>query len=301
MNKNPFSLPDRRDPWDALDPLSGDPAQVLKQYVAVDNTEDAFLHFSRTLPRPDELTRRGQLVVAMGMDGGGKSSLINKCAWLAKEKIEAAGHQAVEIDTRTEATVTDSMEARVAQVAESVAFALGRAGIATIEERDRERLAKEPVWLYSRLRYMVAEKVIVLIRLPRTERIEEIVQYAQFSQPQLVFFAELGGKFGESVVRPRVDGSGHRRPILMEVGPLGKGHGAAFVENRFELNELTNTQPVLEPAVVEKMISSRGPSIREFQNFLYLMYERLLSLPKAPEKITWRDVLEAYYQLGREL
>ncbi|MEU5552573.1 hypothetical protein ABZ738_22615 [Micromonospora sp. NPDC047793] len=300
MNKNPFSLPDRSDPWDALDPLSGDSAQVLDQYVAIDNTEEAFLQFERTLPRPDELTRRGQLVVAMGMDGGGKSSLINKCAWRAKAKVEAAEHQAVEIDTRSEATVTDQMDARLAQVAESVAYALHRRGIANFEERDRERLAGEPVWIYSRLQYMVKEKVIVLVRLPRTERIEEIVQYAQLSQPNLVFFAELGGKFAEGAVRPQVEGASHRRPILLEVGPLSRGHGAAFVENRFRLNDLTNTHPVLEPAVAEKMISSRRQSIREFQNFLYLMYEGLRSSSSLPERITWLDVLEVYYQLGRE-
>src|SRR5690349_20444271 len=183
MNDNPFSLPGRPDPWEALDPLSGDSAEVLNHYVAVDNTEDAFLQFSGTFPDPDELTKRGQLVVAMGMDGGGKSSLINRCAWAVNEKVNAAGFQPLLIDTRGQATVTDEMDVRIGQVADYVLLALRRAGMVELEGGDLERLEKAPVGLYSRLELLLKGKVIVLVRLPGAERLEEIVQYAQFSHP----------------------------------------------------------------------------------------------------------------------
>jgi hypothetical protein len=301
MNNNPFSLPGRPDPWEPLDPLGDDSAEVLKQYVAVDNTEEAFVQFKGSLPGPPELTRRGQLVVAMGIDGGGKSSLINRCAWEARRQIEDGNLQAVLVDARDQAKVTDQMERRIAQVAEYVAFALERKGMVTVAEHDRERLRTEPVELYSRFRYYLEGDSIALVRLPRTERIEEIVQYAQLSHARLIFFAELGGAFGLEAVRSRLEDTGPRRPIILEVGPLKKGHGAAFVEKRFELSRHANVDPKLGPEVVEKMISSRGHSIREFQKFLYLMYERLGHSPNAPSRITWRYVLEAYYQMRDEL
>jgi hypothetical protein len=301
MTNNPFSLPGRPDPVEALDPLSGDPVEVLKHYVAVDNTEEAFRQFSGTVPDPAELMKRGQLIVAMGIDGGGKSSLINKCAWAIGEAITAAGFQLHAIDTRGQAAVTDEQEVRIGQVADFVLLALRRAGVVTIEGTDLERLENDPVSLYSRLGLLLEGDVIVVVRLPPAERLEEIVQYAQLSHPRLVFFAELRGKFGHDAVRSRTDKSYHRRPIVLEVGPLGAGHGEAFVKRRFELNNHSNVDPKLEPAVVEQMISSRQPSIREFQTFLYLMYERMRASSKAPKNITWQYALESYYKSGDEL
>jgi hypothetical protein len=301
MNDNPFSLPGRPDPGEALDPLSGDPAEVLKQYVDVDHTEEAFRQFSGIFPTPAELMKRGQLVVAMGMDGGGKSSLINRCAWAVKEKLDAAGLQPLLIDTRGQAAVTDEIEVRINQVADYVLLALRSEGMLTLEGSDLGRIESAPAALYSRLGLLLKGNVVVLVRLPRAELIDEIVQYAQLSHPRLVFFAELRGKFGLDALRSGMEGSYHRRPIALEVGPLGAGHGEAFVNSRFEQSEHPNLDPKLEPAVVEQMISSRQPSIREFQKFLYLMYERLRASSNSPTNITWEYVLESYYQLGDEL
>ncbi len=298
MSVNPFSLPGRQRPWDPLDPLSGDSSEVLNQYVAVDNTEEAFSQFSDAFPGSDELARRGQLIVAMGIDGGGKSSVLNRCAFEAKDRIERAGVQAALVDARGQAKVTDPRETRIGQVADFVSFVLTRAGLVS----EDDELPPNPSELYSRLAYYLPGKAIVLVRLPRTELIEEIDDYAQFSHPRLVFFAELGGAYGEEAVRRKVEDLGQSRAIILQVGALGAGHGKAFVEKRFEINRHANVNPELQPEVVERLISSRGPSIRELQRFLYFMYEMLYRSPDAtPPVITWEYALEAYYRVGDEL
>ncbi|GAB1639732.1 hypothetical protein [Krasilnikovia sp. MM14-A1259] len=301
MNVNPFSLPGRQDPRDPLDPLSGDPVEVLKQYVAVDNTQGAFRQFTRAVPDPSELMRGGQLVVAMGMDGCGKSSLINRCAWQAQTDIEAAGLQSVAVDARWQAGVTDSMDARINQVAGYLRDALRRRGMVTIDDSDLQQLREKPATLYSRLSLHLADNVVVVVRLPWTERIEEVVEYAQYAHPGLLLFCELRGKHGLDTVQSRLDRTDRGLPIVLEVGPLTRGHGRAFVEHRFQLSGHTNERPLLEPDVVERMISARRQSIREFQKFLYVMYESLQQSSNVPAAITWDYVLEFHYQMAKEL
>jgi hypothetical protein len=114
-----------------------------------------------------------------------------------------------------------------------------------------------------------------------------------------VFFAELGGTLDHDTVRSRMEKSYHRRPIVLEVGPLGAGHGKTFVDKRFEQSGHPNIDPKLGPAVVERMISSRQQSIREFQNILHFMYEGLRTSSNPPRNITWKYVLESYYKMRR--
>ncbi|WP_229069024.1 hypothetical protein [Actinoplanes sp. DH11] len=304
MFDNPFSLPSRQNPHDALDPLGGDGVEGLKLYVPVDNTETAFEQFERSFPGPRELTRRGQLIVAMGMSGCGKSALINRCAYRAMELVKGADGdsgklQPVVIDARRQTNNTDPSNARVERVSRHVRDFLEGRDLVKIPDRRQELLDSQPNEIYSALEFSLKSRdVVVLVLLPRFELVESLVEYAQLSHPHVVFLAELRGGHDVQYVRQQLESSDRNPAIVMNVGLMDDSHGWEFVQQRYRHNKHPVDKPRLDRQTVQEMVGSRQQPIREFQRTLYLLYEQLRQAPKPPASIDFEYVARFYYQIG---
>jgi hypothetical protein len=302
MRENPFSLPQREDPDRALDPLGLDGEEGLNLYVPVDNTETAFEQFERSFPKPRELTRRGQLIVAMGRSGCGKSALINRCAYRAMKLVEQADGengklQVSVIDARGRTSASDRSEKRVPAVAEHVRDCLESEQLLKVPtERQKERLAEDASRIYALLENLLVRRdVVVIVLLPRVELVEDLEAYAALSHPNVVFFAELNGGYPADLIQSRLDMAERHAAIVMKVGLMDDRHGWDFVQKRYDGSNYPREKPRLARATVRRMIGSRLQPIREFQRTLYLLHQEVNKKPNHPRVINFNHVRDVFY------
>ncbi|MDI6104016.1 hypothetical protein QLQ12_36045 [Actinoplanes sp. NEAU-A12] len=294
MIPNPFALPGRSDPFAALDPFAGDASEVLKLYVDVDHTEEAFQQFERAFRAPRELTGRGQLIVAMGESGCGKSALINRCAWHACTLLKNAGLEPLVVDVRDQGRDTENHVQRIEQISKFLIRYLYRKQYLDITQTEYEELIKDPAAVFADLGlYLSGEETVVVVRLPRTELPTEITAWANKTHARLLFFAELRGEHDAAAISEQSRGAEQLPTVALEVKLLGLGHTAAFVRHRMERANHPADGPQLHDDVARRVDTTRGWTIRELQKLLFYFFEERCRTDRGGD-IHWQDLLEYF-------
>ncbi|MEV8442094.1 hypothetical protein AB0425_32350 [Actinosynnema sp. NPDC051121] len=298
---NPYEVPD-------LDVGRSKPLCPLKYeeheryYVPVDHTEEAFAQFKAAIGDVSAVKRDGRLVVAVGDELCGKSSLLNRCAaWMSKELADAATEVHV-LNLVDACEVNVFRPERQRQVYTSVVDELERhelllpSKVTVLRERE-EKLASGYFYLSRNLR----RDAVLVVLLPPSELPEELVGYAQFAQERLVFMAEIAEANLSDRKWSDVAGASASPPILLQVGRLKAGDGWTFVESRHRLHPNGADSPKVTEKAVQQVISAWNPSIGQLQRLLYGIHNEMLDQPrrKASAEISFAEITRLHFMTGR--
>jgi hypothetical protein len=297
MIVNPFDLPGRKNPHGPLDPLNPDrdPAEEDALYLDVDKSEASFRAFQEEFGPPEELDRQGHMVIAAGWEGCGKTALINRCAQWAKAEMERATLVPAIIDLRPDALEHQEISERMRRVCRRMTHVL-RARNLLRNSDDFIARYSEPEDAYPTVGDYLQEGVVVVALLPRSELSEELVRYAQLTRRRLLFFAEIRNpRQVEDVERRLQLPSGHM-PTVLEVGPLGDGHGWHFCDSRMAGSGVRDNVPAIREETLTRVTGLRDVSIGELQGLLYGVYDEVLRWEKPPPEVIWDDLMNFYFR-----
>ncbi|WP_157984659.1 hypothetical protein [Lentzea terrae] len=281
-------------------------------YVPVDNTENSFETFKRMLGDAARLRDDGRLVVALGWDGCGKTSLLNRCAaWVQG----CLGDDCHVVSMGKMSRERETVEERQRNVFQSLIYELGDRELLTPEHRlemtgalDKHNLN---IGYYYVSRYVLKPKnAVLVILLPRTEIREEVENYARWAHPNLVFLAE--SRMSDAVIAhwPVIQQVHNPSlPIRLDVGTLTENDGWAFVQARKGDRTDALGYPFVAEETIRRVTAQRELSIGELHDLLHGVYQELLEngamwrsrSTGLMGEVTFEDLLSFYFRrLGRQ-
>lgn len=293
--ENPFALPGEVRDNAPLNPLRHE--THLGLYVPVDNTQGAFEEFCDRFADPGYLRLDGRLVVTAGGRGCGKSSLINRCAhWLQDQMRTAAQLTAVVVDVTRGSSIAESMAARRARVYAALLDKLyaNKTLIHDLAYQQRH----SPDEALRTLPNCLDEHCALIVLLPSTELVDELVQYTQDVGQRMVFFAETTAELSNDH-RLRMDQAGAIPPVHLQVGRLDSADAGVFASER--LHPLRDVLPPVAKTALEELISRRLVSIGEVQRLLYGVYAQLRVQNVLPKEVTYQHISDHYVKHAADL
>jgi hypothetical protein len=296
---NPFVVPGQEAaPLAPLDP-DADPGQE-RYYVPVDRTEQAFQQFTSQLS-PDELLSRGRLVVVTGQRGCGKTSLINRCVRRARTALEERTITPLVVDLTGDARVTEPVSDRIRRVCLRLIDELYQRR--AIEDRTLREIQEEPERAYPYLGgALVPERAVVIVRLPVSEVVRELADYARLARRKLLFFAETSYRAATSY---RLDhelaglpGNPHRpdAPMLLQVGPLEPDDGVKFVRDRFARLVDRGGVPQLPDATMRR-VRWQDLTVGLLQQLLYEVYQHADRRAEPLDVVSFEQLQERLFHI----
>ena len=302
---NPYHVPGMRSRIGPLCPYTHPAHEQF--YVPVDHTEKAFEVFKKALgDNPAALRTEGRLAVALGWDGCGKTSLLNRCAHWVKGRLAQGCHIVPLVDAARDPDAREEREMRVGPllIHELVARDL-------VEPKQREDLDKalekgdlDFGYLYVSKYVLQPKSVVLVVLLPRTEIPREVENYARRAYPHLAFLAESRKVEAVSSWWPRIE-SAHEpsSPIRLDVGTLAQGDGWAFVRARKGDRTDAPDYPFVSEETIRRVTVARELSIGELHKLLYGTYQEFLERIKESGKIgspmgevTLLDLMEFHFR-----
>jgi hypothetical protein len=304
---NPFALPGMRDnPYQPLRPWK-EPAHH-DYYVRVDRTEEAYSEFKQRVDGPESLTH-GRLVVVIGGQGCGKSSLVNRCAAWAHSVLRAGGITAEIIDLTMECEDNQSIRDRMTQVCSLITgeLALGRRmsrGI--LSELKARQDSPELLYRYLSgvLNLAAGEGLALVVLLPPSHDLEEeIVRYAGLVHPRLVFFAESSYLEDRGDWRVKLERATRARPappIVLTVGMLQNDDCWRFAHDRLERHDEDRMIPRVSETTMSRVVQARRTAwtIEQLQRLLFGVYGEILQRSAPVTEVTFEDITEYYFSYG---
>jgi energy-coupling factor transporter ATP-binding protein EcfA2 len=298
--RNPFGLPG----------LDGEPSRPLcpwdeprddVYYVAVDSTQEQFDAFQLKLGDPANLTRKGRLVLVTGHQGCGKTSLVNRCARWAHERLASSGIRGEIVDLTADGTESQSVEKRMATVCGRLIDELAYRKRLSADAVADLRTAQDQLDItYPKLKNVLAEtEVVVIILLPPSGELrDEIVNYAKLARARILLFAESSYPEVASACKAQL------RPadavIYLAVSPITLDDGWRFVSDRLAKNP-QDVAPQINEATVRSIVaeSRRAMSIKELSLILHRVFDEAIK-ELAPE-VDFDYIKSFYYAVGGNL
>jgi energy-coupling factor transporter ATP-binding protein EcfA2 len=298
---NPFALPgkngDHRQP---LCPWSV--AEHANYYVDVDHLGTSYEKFQQDFADPTGPLAEGRTIVAIGREGCGKTSLVNRCAYWLKDHL-GDGVDGRIVDLRTTGKSSESVEERMNSAAKRMVRHL------TVRRMVSESAAKmlaecggDPEDVYPLISEILPEKMALILLLPPlTDASGELVDYARFTGRGIFFFTE--SVYG-NVIESQLTTIWHEsavQPIVLKVGLLSEKDGETFRTARLG-DEVPGEFPLMADDDILKITRMR-PSIRYLQNILYQVYEERRQAGDRYERrysVTYYEVIDSYFKRATE-
>lgn len=302
---NPFVLPGMREnPYQPLRPWK-EPAHH-DYYVRVDRTEEAYSEFTQRIDGPESLTH-GRLVVVIGGQGCGKSSLVNRCAAWVHNVLRADGITPEIIDLTMECADNQSITDRMRHICRLITDELAlrrRMNRGTLSELKARQDSPEQLYRYlSGVLDLAAGTGLALVVLlpPSQDLEEEIVRYAGLVHPRLVFFAESSYLEATGGWRAELDRATRNRPappIVLTVGTLVAGDGSRFAAARLKPPDggMSPGMPDLSQDAMTRWAEARGAavSVDQMNRMLIGVYQWILKQATPVEEVTYDHIAEYY-------
>lgn len=288
IDPNPFHVPGLRARIGPLCPYT-DPTHE-DYYVAVDHTETAFSTFKDALGEDlTTLRDEGRLAVALGWDGCGKTSLLNRCAAWVKGKLDKSCHIVSFSGTGRDNEPREDRENRVFKL---LIHEFDDRDLLDDKQRDELKAALDKgdldLGYYYASKYVLKPKnMILVVLLPRTEIPLEVENYASWAHPYIVFLAEsrrveLVDSHWPVIERAR----NSALPVRLDVGTLADDDGWAFVQSRKGDRTDAPNYPFVSEETIRRVTEARKLSIGELHNLLYGTYQEALKKGKASGAIS---------------
>lgn len=305
---NPYEVPH-------LDVGSGKPLSPLKHqghedyYVAVDHSDEAFEQFKSKIGDAAALKRDGRLVVVVGQEHCGKTSLLNRCAAWVRSALttdgSGGGGPATEVHVLNLVDACErnkSVLDRQQGVYSCVVDELERRDQLTAEQvkelREREdKLDRGYRYLGLNLR----PEALVVVLLPPTELLAEVVEYARFTQRRLLFMVETAEVDLIERKWSEVADVSSAEPLRLKVSLLKEGDGWEFVKSRHRLHPKGDACPKVTESAVQKVIETWKPSIGQLQTLLYGIYNEMLVEQRAEARteVSFDDIKDLFFSMNR--
>ncbi|WP_394621462.1 hypothetical protein JNUCC0626_20890 [Lentzea sp. JNUCC 0626] len=302
---NPYLVPKGGDGPGPLCPHK-DPTHEL-YYVEVDHTGVAFEQFKAEIGSVARVRESGRLVVALGWDGCGKSSLLNRCATWLKAFVQQESDGRCLVFPFVDACLdSDPVEDRQQAVYQCLFDELDNRGM--ISPQDRENLKERTLKLrYQYLSKFVLGDTVVVILLPRTEIEKEVENYAHWTHGNLVFLAESRQVDAVKTHWRKIRGANQGpAPIQLEVGKIDPDDGWAFVQALDLHRTDEDTYPFVSRDAIRKVIEAKEFSIGELHNLLFRLFEwiRIEGVNSGPlgsgqtGEVTYHHITDFYFRQG---
>lgn len=252
-------------------------------HVAVDDWEHCYERFKKVLADMGTLQRRGLFVAVSGHSRCGKTSLINRCtAWAVRDLVrQGAQVRDISLDNVGQGPGVTAGR-RVVMVGQRLAAEARRNHkhfnpdlyFAPEAVGDEQPLLEQ----YTRaVSDAVRDGAAFVLRVPRTDRAEEVGQYWSGTSRKLLIFAETTEQELDYVPEHAV---GDARPLRLRLGFLKRGDVAAFVRARIGVPGRGRTFPDLDVAAVEQFYGdSPMVPIGSIQKLLYNIYDHYVRNP----------------------
>lgn len=300
---NPFQIPRMTpDPCQPLRPWEV-PAH-LDYYVPVDKTEAAFSEFQRQTRSPESLVAHGRLVVVVGGQGCGKTSLINRCTASIHETLVNIGVTPVIADLTTEGMSNQTIPDRMRHVCTILIDQLTleqRLDNNTLDELTGRIDSPERVYpLLSRALKRHADagdNLAVVVLLPPSDLVSEIIKYAGLVRPRLLFFAESSYLEAHSGWQSRLPPA-PAPPIALAVGILETRDGYVFSEERLRHHGDGRMPRVSEKTMNKLQDYKPSLTIGQLQRLLFGVYEDLLGRDTPVTEVTLEHITEYFFRHG---
>lgn len=297
---NPFRVLGPLCPWDDLGHYD--------YYVSVDRTQRSFDEFTVQLSGDvGSVLKQGRMVITLGDEGCGKSSLNNRCvAWLSNRLTELdITPLIVDLTMLTAGNAPVATVERMRQVCEALIDQLEvdrrLDGGVLAELRSRQEAPDKMYHYLSLVLTRIASSgpnLALLVLLPSADLAPEIVKYVSLVRPRLVFFAESSTLKPDGSWQSGLDRLGKAPPIMLSVGQLGPEDGWRYVEHRLRRHDSTVQVPSLHRETMARVVQPGGPSvtIARLARLLFGVYEAVLASPAPPPEVTFADITNFFYE-----
>ncbi len=279
---NPFLVPGLEDdPEQALCPWDENMSDHDNYYINIGGSQNTYETFQQTVRDGSGLIKNGRLVIVLGQDGCGKTSMINRCVYWIITELRPHGFDARVIDLRT-LPQNQSVQERIKAAASLFAdLVLQEDVLAANLSIDIAQRKDEPANLYQLTSRQLAKKFLLLVLLPpitlieaRTELTREITDYAKLVAGRIVFFMEitLPGESFDMVPSPATSPA----PIRLTVHPLTSDDSVLFGLSRLRLDDPPADYPIMNDETLQDLVlkSAKPRSAKFLQKVLHGVYEQ---------------------------
>jgi hypothetical protein len=297
---NPFVVPGTEDnPDRPLCPWRPTTDNHRNYYVPVDNTERAFEYFTERLSHPARLRDYGRLVVVLGLDGCGKTALVNRCVDQVLAGLGVESVRGLVIDLRGERLEAASTKVRMGRVWSAMLEQVGSAGAL------RRQVDSEFTDGYRRLVQALADDVVLLVLLPPTADVpDELVEYARLAAGRILFFAECAWGARMPGVLPLLRAEAAEPPIELHVSMLGPDdfwhyaevRQAAFLETAHRDRLVYVTKETMNMVSRDVVQAGTPWSIRRLHRTLVNVSEHVRTKSGQPGELTYDDFKDYIWQ-----
>ncbi|PPK67615.1 hypothetical protein V5P93_005358 [Actinokineospora auranticolor] len=294
---NPFLLPG----WESspLRPLCPwERPEDEGYYVPINHTAEAYEEFTAQMGALRWLDSGGRLTLVTGDSGCGKTSLVNRCVGWLLRALQERYQRGVVVDLSLGPKTRQSVDERMAGVCALLFDRLLQEKVLDGERAAalRERLA-QPERFYRYLAGELPDEVVLVVLLPATDLVDEVVSYAHLAGRKTLFFTE-SSYLDERHAHLVRQGTAKVPipPVALRVGSLRTGDVARFAADRLGRHDRGHF-PTMSATTVRSMA---GPlrSIAMLQRVLSGVYEDRKNRGDRysdTDEITFADITEYFY------
>ncbi len=277
---NPFLVPGpENDPGRPLCPWEPDLTCHADYYVDVDDTSASYRTFQREMADGASLAPKGRLVVVMGQEGCGKTSMINRCAHWLQDELRPRGVEARIIDLTALPLENQPVPERMARVSERFVDQLVLADVFAADRPPLDIRERRSEWqnVYYVASQLLDSKFALLVLLPpivllpaTPGLVSEISTYAGLAHKRIVFFAEVTLPSDDVDIVPAIQHT--PPPIRLKVTTLTGDDSVLFGSDRLARHQDVGNYPKMDNDTLRLAVPRPLP-IRYLQKVLYGVYE----------------------------
>jgi energy-coupling factor transporter ATP-binding protein EcfA2 len=273
-------------------------------YVPVDSTEKAFEEFVREMGDLTTLLRDGQLVLAIGDSGCGKSALINRCAdWVITRLAEHGTRgEVVDLTVTLTGRPRGTIDERMSFVCDQLFVELKRQQVLLPDafeglEADRGR----PDRIYPNLPEALRGQPVLVILLPKSELANEVVRYATLVHGRVLFLVESEDLDATDVRDIVYELEQWVPPIILAVGGLEPGDIRRFASDRLARHAAMGVYPGMSEETME-LLTNMLRSVGELQRAFHGTYEDKRRGAEYDEhsSVTFPDIVQFHFASIRD-
>ncbi|MEU6153022.1 hypothetical protein ABZ816_23780 [Actinosynnema sp. NPDC047251] len=273
---NPFAVHPFVSAVQPLEPFSH-PHDGL--YVAVGDSEGQYLNFQKQLGDLSSVVDYGRTVLVNGDTGCGKSALVNRCAAWARTRFGERKIVATVVDATKPLKRFEqlSLDMRMVGMCDRLFDLMRKDRLIRDEFVDEfERNRKEPERVYVNLGdYMHRDHALILLLPTPVELLQEVVRYADFAPPRVLFMLESDVLRDEHVEQIERAVERWTKPVVLTVGRLVEGDVKRFVDQRTGENRDRGRFPRMSDETVAA-VGEKVQTVAQLQRTLHSTFEYLM-------------------------